>query len=91
MSSTYIIGQTILLIDTLTDPLTSTLIDDSSEAVTVYQPDSAAVTPAVTHVSLGVYTAEYDAVQAGWHEYVWRSTGAASGASRGTFYVSPVP
>jgi hypothetical protein len=90
----YVIGQVILLKDVITDPATSTTLDDSTDAVTVYQPDGTSTVLATNHsgaAGSGQYSAAFTPTQVGWHEYVFKSTGAGAGAGRGRFFVSPVP
>lgn len=88
----YIIGEIVLLEDAITDPRAADApVDDVSESVTVYKPDRTSETPAVAHDGTGLYSAQFEATQAGWHEYIFRSTGAGAGAGRGSFYVSDVP
>lgn len=66
-------------------------LDDASMACTVYKPDGTTTSPAVTHVSLGVYTAQVTPDQAQWWEYVFNGTSTAPGKKAGHFWVSPVP
>lgn len=91
----YIVGQVLELTDLISNPNSTPTpnapVDDATDAVTVYQPDGTTQTPAVTHGTTGVYTATFTPAQTGWHEYVWKSTGAGAGAGRGRFFVSPVP
>jgi non-ribosomal peptide synthetase component F len=95
----YIPGQVVVLTDLITDPNSTptpnTPIDDNTDAVTVYKPDGTTSTPSVSHSGAsgsGTYKAQLTVDQAGWWEYVFRSTGnPGAGAGRGRFYVSPVP
>lgn len=91
--NTYLIDQPILLVDLITDPRTGDPVADPSDAVTVFQPDGTPSTPPtiVDPDDPNGYAAVFVPSMAGWHEYIWRSTGAGSGAGRKTFYVSPVP
>jgi hypothetical protein len=91
--ASYIPGQVIVLQDVVTNPVTGGLVNDATDAVTVYRPDGTTITPAVTNPSTATYQAQVTpgASQTGWWEYVWLSTGAGAGAGRGRFYVSPVP
>lgn len=96
--NTYIVGQIIQLTDLITDPNSTPSanapVDDSSDAVTIYQPDGTILTPQTNHsgsAGSGTYTAQFTPTQAGWHEYVFKSTGSGAGAGRGRLYVSPVP
>lgn len=95
MPNQYVIGQVILLKDVITDPATSATLDDSTDQVTVYHVDSGTSTVLATNHSgaagSGQYSAAFTPTQVGWHEYVFRSTGAGAGAGRGRFFVSPVP
>lgn len=93
MTNTYIIGQVIELGDLITDPDTDTPVDDASELCTVYDPDGITSTPTILPgaANSGQYRALFTPTKAGWHEYVFMSTGAGAGAGRGRFYVSPVP
>lgn len=95
----YIVGQMILLRARLSDPATGDAddpatqdpVDDATIVLTAYAPDGTNSTPALTHVSTGVYTGNLLATQAGTWEYATNSTGAAYGAAKERFYVSPLP
>jgi hypothetical protein len=87
----YIPGQVVVLTDTITNPATAALTNDASDTLTVYKPDGTTTSPAVTNMSTGVYSAQITVDQAGWWEYVFKSTGTAAGAGRSRFYVSQVP
>ena len=99
MANNYIVGQVVLLRDRLSDPstgdidnpATQTAVDDATEQITVYKPDGTTTSLGVTHVSTGVYTAQFLADTPGWYEYVGQSTGSAAGAGRNRFYVASVP
>lgn len=86
----YIVGQPITLSDSVQNAA-GVLTDDATDAALVYKPDGTTAAPSVSHGTTGQYTAVYTPDQAGWHEYVFTSTGAASGRGRGRFYVQPVP
>lgn len=86
----YIVGQNITLSDSVTNAL-GALTDDSTESLLIYKPDGTTAAPAVVHGTTGQYSASFTPDQAGRHEYVFTSTGAASGRGRGLFYVSKVP
>lgn len=95
---TYIVGQIIQLTDLITNPNSTPTpnapVDDGTDAVTVYQPDGTSATPLTSHsgaTGSGSYTAQFTPSMVGWHEYVFKSTGAGAGAGRGRFFVSPVP
>lgn len=90
-ANAYIIGQPVLLTDTITVPSSGALVDDATTSCTVYQPDGTTALPSVIHDSTGVYSAAFMPSQNGWHEYVFRSTNTGAGAGRSRFYVSPVP
>ncbi len=95
----YVIGQVVFLRARLTDPstgdpndaATQNPVDDTSEVLTVYKPDSTTSTPALTHASTGVYTAQVTVDQEGPWTYVSKSTGLAAGAARARFWVDSVP
>lgn len=94
LPNTYIPGQIVFLQDVITDPTTGLPVVDASDTVTVYKPDRTTVSPepTVTSPLPGTYAAQVTAdASYGWWEYVWQSSGAGAGASRGWFYVSPVP
>jgi hypothetical protein len=95
LPNTYVVGQIVFLEDVITDPTTGQPVDDATDVVTVYQPDGTTASPAPTVTpgasGSGTYTAQFTPTQAGWHEFVWQSTQGGAGASRGWFYVSPVP
>lgn len=99
----YLVGQPVSLavVVTQNDPVTGLPVldsngnpirlDDASMACTVYKPDLTTLSPTVTHVSLGVYTAQVTPDQADWWQYVFSGTTTAPNKGRGRFYVSPVP
>lgn len=87
----YIVGQPMFLEDFIEDPVTNVPIDDATDVVTVYVPDSTTETPTVTPMGGGIYSAEYIPALPGWYQYVWRSSGTGAGGRRVTFYVSPIP
>jgi hypothetical protein len=96
--NTYIVGQLVLLRDTITDPRSTPTpnqpIDDNTDQATVYLPDGTSVNVTTVHdgaAGSGTYLAQYQVVQTGWHHYIFVSTGTAVGAGRSKFYVSPVP
>jgi hypothetical protein len=97
--NTYIVGQVVFLRARLSDPSTGDAsdpatqdpIDDPTIAVTVYKPDGSTVNTSLAHASTGTYTAAVTVDQNGQWEYVSLSTGAAAGAGRERFYVSPIP
>lgn len=91
VANEYIPGQLVVLTDTISNPTNSQLADDSTEALTVYKPDGTTTSPGINHASTGVYNAQLVLDMPGWWEYVFKSTGAAAGAGRGRFFVSPVP
>lgn len=101
----YIVGQAISLavIVTQNDPVTglpvldgsgnAVRLDDASMAVTVYKPNGTTVTPSVTRVSLGVYTAQVTPsnTEGGEWEYAFQGVTTAPGRGRGIFWVAAVP
>lgn len=93
--SEYIQGQVIVLSDLITNPFSTPTpnapVDDATDVVTVYKPDGTTTAPGPTHGTTGNYSAQITLDQAGFWEYVWKSTGAGAGAGRGRFYVQPVP
>src|SRR4051812_17168225 len=97
----YIVGQPVFLRVRLSDPetgdpadpATQDGVDDATLVITVYAPDGTNSTPALTHVSTGVYTGSVtaSASQSGTWEYASNATGAGAGAAKERFYVSPLP
>lgn len=95
----YIVGQVVFFRARLsdpatgdpTDPTTQDPVDDPTLALTVYAPDGTTQTPGLLHVSTGVYTSSATVDQEGTWEYATNSTGAAAGAAKERFFVSPVP
>jgi hypothetical protein len=95
----YIVGQVVFFRVRLsdpatgdaTDPTTQDPVDDPTIVLTVYAPDGSNSTPALGHVSTGVYTASTTPTLEGQWEYATNSTGAAAGAAKERFYVAPVP
>ena len=87
-------GQIIQFEDAVTDPANGDApVDDGTDVVTVYLPDGTSVMPGTSHSGTTPYltTAQFTPTLAGWHEYVWTSTGGGAGKGRNRFYVSPVP
>ncbi len=89
--NTYIVGQVVRMADVITNQQTGALVDDATEALTVYKPDGSTVSVPVTHESLGNYSGQYAPDVQGWYEYVFNSSNGATGRGRGRFYASPVP
>jgi hypothetical protein len=91
----YLVGQIIQLKDVISSDVAGlSPVDDSTDAVTVYQPDGTTAVPSpVTHGALNsvIYTAMFTPTMTGWHEYVWTSSSTGAGKGRGRFWVSPVP
>ena len=99
----YIVGQVVQIRVRLSDPstgdpddpATQDPVDDATIVVSVYKPDATTVTPALTHVSTGVYTGDVTANAAGIWKYWSVSTGSAAGAGppdgAGEFLVNAVP
>lgn len=95
----YIVGQVVRLRARLSDPdtgdpddpTTQDPVDDATEVLTVYKPDGTSSTPALTHVSTGVYTVNVTVDQAGYWTYGSNSTGPAAGADKESFRVVPIP
>lgn len=95
----YIVGQVVRLRARLSDPTTGDPddpttqdpVDDATVVLTVYKPDATTSTPALTHTTTGVYTANITVDQAGYWTYGSNSTGAAAGADKESFRVVPIP
>jgi hypothetical protein len=97
----YIVGQVVFLRARLsdpstgdpTDPTTQDPVDDPTVQMTVYKPDGTPVSPApsLAHASTGTYTTSVIVDQSGHWVAISLSTGAAAGAGRDRFYVSPIP
>jgi hypothetical protein len=112
----YTPGARVTIVETVADPFTRAapgqpadvdgflLVDDSTEAVTIWRPNGALFTPSptATHVSIGIYhftflipsaTAPYpDSSLYGVWSYQTSSSMTAQGDSEiGTFLVSPTP
>lgn len=94
----YIVGQVVFFRVRLsdpatgdaTDPSTQDPVDDPTVVLTVYAPDGTSSAPSLTHVSTGVYSSSQTVSLEGQWEYATNSTGAAAGAAKDRFYVSPV-
>lgn len=87
----YVPGQIVVLSDAIANTVSLAATDDNTDVVTVYKPDGTIATPSVAHGVTGAYSAQVTVDQAGFWEYVFKSTGAAAGAGRGGFWVMPVP
>jgi hypothetical protein len=85
MPNTYDVGDQVRVTATFTS-LTGALTD-ATAVCTVKHPDGTLTTPAVTHGTTGVYTADIpiDAQGAWWYRFV--GTGAVIAASEETFFV----
>lgn len=87
--NTYTKGQTVELAETLKDG-TGTLINASSQTLTVTAPDATSSSPATTNPSTGVYKGKKTADQIGLWSYKWdfTLTGGDHATRTGQFYVA---
>jgi hypothetical protein len=86
MAAKIDIGDQVTLTGTFTTAA-GALVDPTTVVCKVRLPDLSEATPAVTHVSLGVYTAVFAPTQSGEHWYRFAGTGAAVGAEERAFVV----
>jgi len=99
----YIVGQSIsvAVLVTQIDPVTGNAVvdgsgnpvrvDDASMALTIWKPDQTTSSPAITHLSLGVYTASFTPDVGGWWQYSFQGVGTAPGRGKKAIFISQVP
>lgn len=67
--------------------LVDEVLTDATVALTVTAPDGTTSTPAVTHASTGIYTADASATAEGVWYYRWYASGAATDVTTGQYVV----
>lgn len=60
---------------------------DGTVVLVVTMPDSSVVSPVVSRLSLGLYSADVSLSQVGVYSYQWSVTGAAEAGSSGSLMV----